>query len=598
MKNTAIHVIGHSHTHCIRKAFQERPVTENADVDFLQLHHFKLGQLPGASNLSLKNVDAIRVKRAMREKTKDSTLVALCISGNAASLFGLRSPARPNVKNGKIEIPGNVSEQLEEYMRAYDEWISEIDSWIDKQILIVPPPPPVADNEWILANPGTMKDRFVESGVSDPGYRMAIYQLWISRIRRTAEKFRHPVLDLPEDVVDRDGFLAASHVGTEPSHAGTAYGARILDELIAFAGRPAVSPDEAPTPAPPGRRQAAHPYSQLPDASFWKRGVERIERERMDPVGKVPFVISREARVATAGSCFAQHISKRLKLGGFRFMDMEVKSSGGEIYDFSARYGNIYTARQLLQLFERAHGYFTPLQGHWSQPDGSFCDPFRPRIREGGFPTIAELESDRGDHLAAVREMFRTLDVFVFTLGLTECWISKLDGAAYPLAPGVAGGTFDDSHAFVNFTATEVAADVRAFWEKLRMINPTARMILTVSPVPLAATYADRHILVSNTYSKAALRVAAEEISSTCADIYYFPSYEIITGNYNHGRYYGSDLRSVTEEGVNHVMSVFMRHLTDSDTPGPSPSSGDDEELRKDMALAEAACDEELLDGT
>jgi hypothetical protein len=31
---------------------------------------------------------------------------------------------------------------------------------------------------------------------------------------------------------------------------------------------------------------------------------------------------------------------------------------------FSARYGNIYTVRQLLQLFERAHGHFAPVEDH------------------------------------------------------------------------------------------------------------------------------------------------------------------------------------------------------------------------------------------
>ena len=32
---------------------------------------------------------------------------------------------------------------------------------------------------------------------------------------------------------------------------------------------------------------------------------------------------------------------------------------------------------------------------------------------------------------------FRDLDVFVFTLGLTEAWVAKADGAVFPLAPGV-----------------------------------------------------------------------------------------------------------------------------------------------------------------
>ena len=62
-------------------------------------------------------------------------------------------------------------------------------------------------------------------------------------------------------------------------------------------------------------------------------------------------------------------------------------------------------------------------------------------------------------------------------------------------------------------------------------------MILTVSPVPLVATAAGKHVLVATTYSKSVLRVACEEVCQKAADVMYFPSYEIITGNYNRGSY-------------------------------------------------------------
>jgi hypothetical protein len=50
--------------------------------------------------------------------------------------------------------------------------------------------------------------------------------------------------------------------------------------------------------------------------------------------------------------------------------------------------------------------------------------------------------------------MFETLDVLVFTFGLTESWRNRADGAIFPLAPGVAGGEFHgDRYEFVNFSA-------------------------------------------------------------------------------------------------------------------------------------------------
>ena len=94
------------------------------------------------------------------------------------------------------------------------------------------------------------------------------------------------------------------------------------------------------------------------------------------------------------------------------------------------------------------------------------------------------------------------------------------------------------------------------------MVNPSAKVILTVSPVPLAATALDQHVLVSTTYSKSALRVACDELCSRFRHVAYFPSYEIVTGSYTRGGYFGRDLRSIVEDGVEHVMRLFFQHAT------------------------------------
>jgi GSCFA family len=56
------------------------------------------------------------------------------------------------------------------------------------------------------------------------------------------------------------------------------------------------------------------------------------------------------------------------------------------------------------------------------------------------------------------------------------------------------------------------------------------------------------------------LRVACEKIVKSCKNVAYFPSYEIVTGGFGKTSYFAEDCRSVTEEGVAHVMRVFMRH--------------------------------------
>jgi hypothetical protein len=352
-----------------------------------------------------------------------------------------------------------------------------------------------------------------------------------------------------------------------------------------------------------------HPYKSAPAYAFWRRSISNVPLEDVDPVVSFPMSIEPSDRVATAGSCFAQHIARRLAESGFTYF---VAEPGHPLLDektrknfnygvFSARYGNIYTSRQLIQLFDRAYGAFKPVDDVWRVGD-RFVDPFRPVIQPNGFATGDEYDRDRTSHLAAVRQIFEECDVFVFTLGLTEGYINRTDGAAYPVCPGVSGGEFDPGqHAFANETVLDVVSNLDRFLAGLRNVNPRCRVILTVSPVPLIATAEDRHVLQSTTYSKAVLRVAADEISRRHKDVAYYPSYEIVSGNYTRGAYFGPDLRDVEEKGVDHVMRLFFKHATKS-AALPSkkrPSAQRKTDFVRAMARTTAlVCEEELLDKT
>ncbi|WP_210447113.1 GSCFA domain-containing protein [Vibrio crassostreae] len=342
----------------------------------------------------------------------------------------------------------------------------------------------------------------------------------------------------------------------------------------------------------------ANPYVGLPKDRFWSKAIERTKFSKVDPVISPKFKIKKDHKVATAGSCFAQHIAKTLRAMDFCYYVAEKAPLGmGEkeieqrnFRTFSARYGNIYTVRQLLQLIQRSYGLFQPSEKAWVRQDGKLIDCFRPLIEPNGFSSLRELEDSRETHLASVRDMFENLDVFVFTLGLTEAWLSRKDGAVLPLAPGVVGGEFDKSkYEFVNFTVDQIVEDFTKFQEILYEVNPSAKILLSVSPVPLKATYANSHVLVANTYSKSVLRVAAEKICSLSSSIDYYPSFEIITGNYNRGEYYEADFRSVKSSGVHHVMNLLVKHYSEQskDTVAICP---------EDFEEANVVCDEESID--
>jgi len=348
-----------------------------------------------------------------------------------------------------------------------------------------------------------------------------------------------------------------------------------------------------------------NPYRKLPGTSFWKRSVGSCQSAEIDPVLSPRFTITRDDKVATAGSCFAQHISRRLETEGFNYYIPEFDPSLSKEEQqernygvFSARYGNIYTARQLHQLFDRAYGKFLPAEEAWHRSDGSVVDPFRPQVEPTGFMTPYDMEWYRQEHFAHVREMFENLDVFVFTLGLTECWESRIDGAVFPLAPGVAGGKLDlKRHGFKNLTMEEIRDDMELFLTKFQGVNPKARVLLTVSPVPLIATYEDRHVLVSNTYSKSVLRTVADEIIRKYEHCDYFPSYEIITGQHIGNKYLEDDLRSVRQDGVDHVMRVFLRHYTSEAVIIPAKEGVHQLEQKNTIDRINAIiCDEEAID--
>lgn len=362
------------------------------------------------------------------------------------------------------------------------------------------------------------------------------------------------------------------------------------------------------------------PYAELPDHQFWRRAVSRVEPFLLDPVIESGVKIGRADKVATAGSCFAQHISRSLRVAGFNYYVVEDRSPFDDDKEanrrnfgvFSARYGNLYTVQQLLQLFLEAFDRRAPQEVAWRRGDGRFVDAFRPQIEPDGFASVEEVHANRKAHLAAVRRMFETSDVLIFTLGLTEAWRSRADGSVFPLAPGVAGGSYDAKrHEFVNYSIFEVYQAMSDFIVEFRRINPGCRIVLTVSPVPLIATYESRHVLVSTIYSKSVLRVAAAEIVKVNDGVEYFPSYEIITGNYTRGAYYESDMREVNAIGVAHAMKVFMKHylaespsiqagspdlFTSADPIGPEPRLEPEDSNLSVRDYDDIVCDEEIIE--
>jgi hypothetical protein len=351
------------------------------------------------------------------------------------------------------------------------------------------------------------------------------------------------------------------------------------------------------------------PYSNLSNRAFWRTAV--TEREPLDPGDLfVPkFGISRKMKIVTAGSCFAQHVGRALRGAGFKVIDTEpapaalsdaqVQKFGYRL--FSARYGNIYTTRQLVQLLDEVEGVSKPSEPVWER-EGRFFDAMRPSVEPNGLDSPADVLEHRKGHLAAVDEAFSSADVFVFTFGLTEAWVHAKTGTVYPTAPGTIAGTYDSSkYKFVNFGFADVLRDFQEFRRRMLRRKPGMKFLVTVSPVPLTATATGAHVEVATAYSKAVLRAVAGQVSERAHNVDYFPSYEIITSPNNRGVYFEANKRSVSRLGVETAMSLFLKahcasvsattSIAREDTHIQRAVAQDDNEADADLI-----CEDELLD--
>jgi hypothetical protein len=347
---------------------------------------------------------------------------------------------------------------------------------------------------------------------------------------------------------------------------------------------------------------SGNPYRGLPDPQFWARAMTAVAPGQVDPAWGIAERIAPHHRVATMGSCFSQRLGREIGRLGLRYFVAETAPphlSPEEARDrqygvFSARYGNVYSPRQAVQLFDRAFGHFHPFEDVW-ELEGRFIDAFRPSVEPGGWGSPEEVRAAAQDHLAHVRTVFTDCDWLVLTLGMTEAWVSRIDGSVYPVAPGVAGGSFDPRrHAFANADFAEVHSALEDLVQRLDSVNPGARLLLTVSPVPIIATQEPRQVWTSNTVSKSLLRVAADQITREFPHVAYFPGYEVVTSPAAGGRYYADDLRQVTEAGLRHVMRLFRRHFV-ADGERETRAAVHDGAPLALPADGDVVCDEELI---
>jgi hypothetical protein len=277
--------------------------------------------------------------------------------------------------------------------------------------------------------------------------------------------------------------------------------------------------------------------------------------------------IKADTAIGSAGSCFAAAISRQLQLWGYNYvLEMGKKPDDPNDPDAyepdPARCGTIYSAPVMRQMVERAFGEWIP-EKIVLRSEPKFIDPFR------GFPHYSDwagYHADYDAHNRALRRALERCDVFIITLGMTEAWYFADNGKFTNTTPR---GKEHTLFRCKNLTVAENLAELETLYAVYKRHKPGIKFIVTVSPVPINATFnLDRHVVVANSLSKSTLRVAAEEFCRRHAeDAFYFPSYEIVL--YGSKEPWEIDRRHVTPSAVERVMQQFQRMFMVDQSPMP-----------------------------
>lgn len=247
--------------------------------------------------------------------------------------------------------------------------------------------------------------------------------------------------------------------------------------------------------------------------------------------------VTRETPIVAFGSCFAANISTYLAKRGYSV----ISRGEGAAYVTQMGDGMVHT-HAILQQFRWAWKNERPKAPLWH---GYRAERF-------GYAEEARL---------ATKALFDRAELFIITLGLSEVWYDEVTGEVFWRAPP--SEVFDASrHKFRLARSDETRRILTAIWSLIREFRPDATVVLTISPIPLTATFRDVGCIAANAVSKAILRGAVDEFYEEAEGkgerLFYFPSYDMIL--YGFDNQWTADRRHVYGHVLDFNMKVFEHY--------------------------------------
>jgi len=240
------------------------------------------------------------------------------------------------------------------------------------------------------------------------------------------------------------------------------------------------------------------------------------------------LLINRSTPIASMGSCFAREIRTVLLREGYSYITEEVDHPASK--HASAAWERLYNTFSMRQIFEYTFEEWEPRLRWWESPEsGKVQDPYRRIIL---YDTIEVADSDFERHRVCSRRALEQAEVLILTLGLTEIWEDRTDGSVIclPSGPYVNEGGDMSRYRFRVSRYAENLENMERIHEIMARHNPECRLIVTVSPVHLWATFReDSDVISASCNSKSTLRAVADQFSEDHQNVVYFPAFEMAT---------------------------------------------------------------------
>lgn len=218
-----------------------------------------------------------------------------------------------------------------------------------------------------------------------------------------------------------------------------------------------------------------------------------------------PFAIEPRERMLFVGSCFADNI-------GRRFVDDKFRATVNP-------YGVMYNPASIMHTVKRWTGELVAAQ--------------------------SEASDSGSDVRQAADEAPQTA---VFTLGTNHVYILNETGEIVDNCRKRPQRLFTERELSVD----ECADYMREAVTMLRQINPSVRIIITVSPIRYA-----KYGFHGSQLSKATLLLAADKLTKEMDNVVYFPAYEIVNDELRDYRFYREDMLHPTDQAVEYIWQRF-----------------------------------------